>query len=114
LWHRLFPKHPVRQANAPADTATIRDENARAALGVMSRFAVDPRWLLYLPPARLPSATDADLSDTVRGAVDARRQRMAPGAECTDGVGAHRAVLPKRSGGSGGCACALPAARVAN
>ena len=26
-------------------TVTIRDENARAAREVMSRFAVDPRWL---------------------------------------------------------------------
>lgn len=41
-------------------TVTIRDENARAALEVMSRFAVDPRWLLYLPPTMSPPATAAD------------------------------------------------------
>jgi protein phosphatase len=29
---------------------TIRAENAIAALEVMSRFAVDPKWLIYLPP----------------------------------------------------------------
>ena len=29
---------------------TIREENADAALEVMSRFAADPRWLIYLPP----------------------------------------------------------------
>jgi protein phosphatase len=29
---------------------TIREENAAAALEVMSRFAADPRWLIYLPP----------------------------------------------------------------
>src|SRR5947208_14637175 len=28
---------------------TVREGNAAAALEVMSRFAVDPRWLLYLP-----------------------------------------------------------------
>ena len=28
----------------------VRDAHAAAALEVMSRFAVDPRWLLYLPP----------------------------------------------------------------
>jgi protein phosphatase len=28
-------------------SVTIREENARAALEVMSRFAVDPRWLVY-------------------------------------------------------------------
>jgi len=36
---------------------TIRDENSVAALEVMSRFAVDPRWLVYLPPTMSPSAT---------------------------------------------------------
>src|SRR5262249_37014505 len=29
---------------------TIREENARAALEVMSRFAANPKWLIYLPP----------------------------------------------------------------
>lgn len=33
---------------------TINEENAAAALEVMSRFAVDPRWLLYLPPTMSP------------------------------------------------------------
>lgn len=33
-----------------ARTVTIREENAAAALEVMSRFAMDPRWLIYLPP----------------------------------------------------------------
>ena len=36
---------------------TIREENAIAALEVMSRFAVDPRWLAYLPPTMSPTAT---------------------------------------------------------
>jgi protein phosphatase len=36
---------------------TIKAENAAAALEVMSRFAVDPRWLLYLPPTMSPAAT---------------------------------------------------------
>lgn len=38
---------------------TIREENATAALEVMSRFAVDPRWLVYLPPTMAPTATSA-------------------------------------------------------
>ncbi len=38
-------------------TITIREENAAAALEVMSRFAVDPRWLVYLPPTMSPCAT---------------------------------------------------------
>ncbi|MEM7154518.1 MAG: polynucleotide kinase-phosphatase [Myxococcota bacterium] len=38
-------------------TVTIREENAVAALEVMSRFAVDPRWLIYLPPTMSPAET---------------------------------------------------------
>lgn len=38
-------------------TVTIRDANAIEALEVMSRFAVDPRWLIYLPPTMAPSST---------------------------------------------------------
>jgi protein phosphatase len=38
-------------------TVTIREENAIAALEVMSRFAIDPRWLIYLPPTMSPTAT---------------------------------------------------------
>jgi protein phosphatase len=38
-------------------TVTIREENAAAALEVLSRFAVDPRWLIYLPPTMSPSET---------------------------------------------------------
>ncbi len=37
----------------------VREENAAAALEVMSRFAIDPRWLLYLPPTMSPVATSA-------------------------------------------------------
>ncbi|HZB29105.1 MAG TPA: polynucleotide kinase-phosphatase [Streptosporangiaceae bacterium] len=33
----------------------VKDENAMAALEVMSRFAVDPRWLIYLPPTMAPA-----------------------------------------------------------
>ncbi|CAN5495179.1 polynucleotide kinase-phosphatase [soil metagenome] len=36
---------------------TIREENAITALEAMSRFAVDPRWLIYLPPTMSPTET---------------------------------------------------------
>ncbi|MBW3541532.1 MAG: polynucleotide kinase-phosphatase [Planctomycetes bacterium] len=36
---------------------TIREENAVAALEVMSRFAADPKWLIYLPPTMSPCET---------------------------------------------------------
>jgi protein phosphatase len=41
---------------------TIREENAIAALEVMSRFAVDPKWLIYLPPTMSPCETSKDPS----------------------------------------------------
>ncbi|MEV6941501.1 polynucleotide kinase-phosphatase [Streptomyces sp. NPDC051172] len=36
---------------------SVREENAAAALEVMSRFAIDPRLLPYLPPTMAPTAT---------------------------------------------------------
>ena len=36
---------------------TVREENATAALEVISRFALDPRWLVYLPPTISPCET---------------------------------------------------------
>lgn len=39
-----------------AGKVKIPEENAAAALEVMSRFAVDPRWLIYLPPTMSPAS----------------------------------------------------------
>jgi protein phosphatase len=36
---------------------TLREEQSYAALEVMSRFAADPHWLIYLPPTMSPSET---------------------------------------------------------
>lgn len=36
---------------------TIREQNATAALEVMSRFAINPKWLIYLPPTMSPVET---------------------------------------------------------
>jgi polynucleotide kinase-phosphatase len=38
-------------------TVTIGEAHASAALEVMSRFAIDPRWLIYLPPTMSPTET---------------------------------------------------------
>ncbi len=40
-----------------AGRLTIEAERSSAALEVMSRFATDPRWLVYLPPTMAPVAT---------------------------------------------------------
>ncbi|MFF0271354.1 polynucleotide kinase-phosphatase [Kribbella sp. NPDC004536] len=76
------PAKPLHVATAPArepdvleltdvtgrrviETAThgrlsVRAEQAGAALEVMSRFAIDPRYLLYLPPTMSPVATSPE------------------------------------------------------
>ena len=41
-------------------TVTIREENSIAALEVMSRFAADPKWLIYLPPTMSPCETSRE------------------------------------------------------
>jgi polynucleotide kinase-phosphatase len=41
---------------AYAGKVKVPEENAAAALEIMSRFAVDPRWLIYLPPTMSPAS----------------------------------------------------------
>ncbi len=41
-----------------AGRITIREDNAAGALEVMSRYALAPNWLLYLPPTMAPTATE--------------------------------------------------------
>jgi protein phosphatase len=40
---------------------TIREENSIAALEVMSRFAANPKWLIYLPPTMSPTETSDEV-----------------------------------------------------
>jgi protein phosphatase len=42
-----------------AGTVTIAPEQASAAFEALNRFAVDPRWLIYLPPTMSPAETSA-------------------------------------------------------
>ncbi|HEY0276948.1 MAG TPA: polynucleotide kinase-phosphatase [Solirubrobacterales bacterium] len=55
-----------------ARTISVREENAAAAIEVMGRFAIDPRWLVYLPPTMAPVATSraADLLEHPDQAFD--------------------------------------------
>ncbi|HEX4592588.1 MAG TPA: polynucleotide kinase-phosphatase [Gemmataceae bacterium] len=41
-------------------TVTVREANATAALEVMSRFAANPKWLIYLPPTMSPCETSGE------------------------------------------------------
>lgn len=76
-------------------TVTIREENAAGALEVMSRFAVDPRWLIYLPPTMSPSKTcpDGPLLEHPREAFAYYRQNGVPRVVCQQKHMGSRAVL---------------------
>ncbi|MBV9851978.1 MAG: polynucleotide kinase-phosphatase [Armatimonadetes bacterium] len=43
-----------------AGNVFLQPENSAAALEVISRFAVDPRWLVYLPPTMSPCETERE------------------------------------------------------
>ncbi|MET7730725.1 polynucleotide kinase-phosphatase [Streptomyces sp. NPDC005402] len=58
----------------------VREENAAAALEVMSRFAVDPRLLPYLPPTMAPTATSR-VEGYLEHPVEAFAQYAADGVE---------------------------------
>ena len=78
-WEPTKPLHPATtEAERPAELfdatdvlgkrivdtrlqprITVGAENAAAAFEVMSRWAIDPRWLIYLPPTMAPTATSA-------------------------------------------------------
>jgi protein phosphatase len=49
----------------------VREDHAAAALEVMSRFAIDPRWLLYLPPTMSPVAASAAPASPAAAAAQA-------------------------------------------
>ena len=51
----VLGKHHVE--TALAGRVLIEAERSSAALEVMSRFAVDPRWLVHLPPTMAPAAS---------------------------------------------------------
>jgi protein phosphatase len=74
---------------------TIREENAIAALEVMSRFAADPRWLIYLPPTMSPCATSKlpDLLEHPDEVFEYFEQEGVPAVVCEEKHMGSRAVL---------------------
>jgi len=73
----------------------VRDAHAAAALEVMSRFAIDPRWLLYLPPTMSPVATaqQGDLLEHPDQAFGAYRADGVESVLCEEKHMGSRAVL---------------------
>ncbi len=74
---------------------TIREENAAGALEVMSRFALDPRRLLYLPPTMAPCSTSTrpDLLEHPDEAFAAYRSAGVPAVICEEKHMGSRAVV---------------------
>ncbi len=74
---------------------TVREENATAALEVMSRFAADPRWLVYLPPTMSPCETSErpGLLEHPAEAFDYYRSRGVTEVVCEEKHMGSRAVV---------------------
>jgi protein phosphatase len=74
---------------------TIPEQNAAAALEVMSRFAADPRWLIYLPPTMPPVAasTQPGLLEHPADALAAYRREGVPQVICEEKHMGSRAVV---------------------
>jgi protein phosphatase len=92
----------------------VREENAAAALEVMSRFAIDPRWLLYLPPTMSPVATSVrpDLLEHSDQAFDAYRAEGVSEVVCEEKqhMGSRAVALVFRDLDAAGRGSARPAA----
>jgi len=74
---------------------TIRAENATAALEVMSRFAANPKWLIYLPPTMAPCETSGapDLLEHPAEAFSYYRHAGVPRVVCEKKHMGSRAVV---------------------
>ncbi len=75
-------------------TVTIREAHATAALEVMSRFAANPKWLIYLPPTMSPCETsrEAGLLEHPAEAFAYYRGQGAPQVICEEKHMGSRAV----------------------
>ena len=73
----------------------INAENAAAALEVMSRFAADPHWLIYLPPTMSPCETSklADYLEYPTEAFDYYKTRGVGKVVCEQKHMGSRAVI---------------------
>src|SRR4051795_9110503 len=74
---------------------TIREAHATAALEVMSRFAANPKWLVYLPPTMSPCETSSEpgLLEHPAEAFGYYRSQGAPQVICEEKHMGSRAVV---------------------
>ncbi|MFI8774887.1 polynucleotide kinase-phosphatase [Gordonia sp. NPDC062954] len=72
----------------------VTEEHSATALEVMSRFAIDPRWLRYLPPTMSPvGSTDPALLEDPQAAFDFYTERGVTEVVCEEKHMGSRAVL---------------------
>ena len=78
-----------------AGNVIVEENQAAAALEVMSRFALDPRWLIYLPPTMSPSETSrqAGWLEYPSEAFDYYRGQGVPRVVCEEKHMGSRAVV---------------------
>ena len=76
-------------------SVTIREAHATAALEVMSRFAANPKWLIYLPPTMSPCETSSEpgLLEHPAEAFSYYRSQGAPQVICEEKHMGSRAVV---------------------
>ncbi|WKN41263.1 polynucleotide kinase-phosphatase [Tunicatimonas pelagia] len=74
---------------------TIREENSIVALEVMSRFAISPKWLIYLPPTMSPCGTSElpDFLEHPDQAINYYKKRGIDKIVCEEKHMGSRAVL---------------------
>lgn len=84
---------------------TIPESQTAAALEVMSRWAVAPEWLVYLPPTMSPTATSQreGYLEYPQEAFDFYAQRGQQRVICQEKHMGSRAVLVLRQDGTGRC-----------
>lgn len=76
-------------------SVTIREQNSKAALELMGRYAVAPKWLVYLPPTMSPPETVAHgpLLEHPREASDYFRRNGVTSVVCEQKHMGSRAVV---------------------
>jgi hypothetical protein len=81
-------------ANDFGPSVTVREDNAASALEVMSRYAVDPRWIRYLPPTMAPAGPGRpDLLEDPYAAFQAYAKRGVTQLICEEKHMGSRAVV---------------------
>jgi len=74
---------------------TIKEENSIAALEVMSRFAINPKWLIYLPPTMSPCKTSSldEYLEHPQEAIDYYKERGVKEIVCEEKHMGSRAIF---------------------